>query len=124
VPGSVFLSEFLFCGSLFDSPVCGNGFVEAGEQCDCGMKGHCDNPCCNASTCMLYSNASCATGECCDLKVRDQLSYAVIRHGSCICLTLKLQIGVEKEIAIGDAVESFIILNNLIFKCAFSFSNL
>ncbi|PNF29074.1 hypothetical protein B7P43_G12631, partial [Cryptotermes secundus] len=54
--------------SLFDSPVCGNGFVEAGEQCDCGMKGHCDNPCCNASTCMLYANASCATGECCDLK--------------------------------------------------------
>jgi hypothetical protein len=58
-----------FSASLFDSPVCGNGFVEAGEQCDCGMKGHCDNPCCNASTCMLYANASCATGECCDLKV-------------------------------------------------------
>ncbi|KAJ4445799.1 hypothetical protein ANN_12484, partial [Periplaneta americana] len=54
--------------SLFDSPVCGNLFVESGEQCDCGMKGHCDNPCCNASTCMLYPNASCATGECCDLK--------------------------------------------------------
>lgn len=98
MPGSVLLSEFLFCGSLFDSPVCGNGFVEAGEQCDCGMKGHCDNPCCNASTCMLYANASCATGECCDLKVRDQISYAVIRHGSCICLTLKLQIGDEKEV--------------------------
>ncbi|CAH1405788.1 unnamed protein product [Nezara viridula] len=52
---------------LFDSPVCGNGFVEPGEQCDCGLKEHCENPCCNASTCMLYSNASCATGECCDL---------------------------------------------------------
>lgn len=63
------ISVFFFCGSLFDSPVCGNGFVEAGEQCDCGMKGHCDNPCCNASTCMLFANASCATGECCDLKV-------------------------------------------------------
>ncbi|XP_030753869.1 disintegrin and metalloproteinase domain-containing protein 12 [Sitophilus oryzae] len=53
--------------SLFDSPVCGNGFVEQGEQCDCGLPEHCDNPCCNASTCMLYNNASCATGECCDL---------------------------------------------------------
>uniref|UniRef100_A0A1B6KWF3 Peptidase M12B domain-containing protein n=1 Tax=Graphocephala atropunctata TaxID=36148 RepID=A0A1B6KWF3_9HEMI len=53
---------------LFDSPVCGNGFVEAGEQCDCGLKEHCDNPCCNPNTCMLFSNASCATGECCDLK--------------------------------------------------------
>ncbi|CAG5075301.1 Similar to ADAM12: Disintegrin and metalloproteinase domain-containing protein 12 (Homo sapiens) [Cotesia congregata] len=53
---------------LFDSPICGNGFVEPGEQCDCGLKENCDNPCCNASTCMLHSNASCATGECCDLK--------------------------------------------------------
>ncbi|GLG97297.1 ADAM 17-like protease [Gryllus bimaculatus] len=54
--------------SLFDGPVCGNGFVEAGEQCDCGLKESCDNPCCNATTCMLYANASCATGECCDLQ--------------------------------------------------------
>lgn len=54
---------------LFDSPVCGNGFVEPGEQCDCGLPQICDNTCCNATTCMLYSNASCATGECCDLKV-------------------------------------------------------
>ncbi|XP_073969535.1 uncharacterized protein isoform X3 [Rhodnius prolixus] len=52
---------------LFDSPVCGNGFVEAGEQCDCGLEDRCNNPCCNATRCMLYSNASCATGECCDL---------------------------------------------------------
>ncbi|XP_034948463.1 uncharacterized protein Meltrin [Chelonus insularis] len=52
---------------LFDSPICGNGFVESGEQCDCGLKENCDNPCCNATTCMLHSNASCATGKCCDL---------------------------------------------------------
>ncbi|KAL1488462.1 hypothetical protein ABEB36_014933 [Hypothenemus hampei] len=53
--------------SLFDSPVCGNGFLEPGEQCDCGLPEHCVNPCCNASTCSLFNNASCATGECCDL---------------------------------------------------------
>lgn len=52
---------------LFDSPQCGNGFVEPGEQCDCGLPEHCENNCCNAQTCMLHSNASCATGECCDL---------------------------------------------------------
>ncbi|XP_019758376.2 disintegrin and metalloproteinase domain-containing protein 9 [Dendroctonus ponderosae] len=52
---------------LFDSPVCGNGFVEPGEQCDCGMSQHCENPCCDSATCMLHANASCATGECCDL---------------------------------------------------------
>ncbi|XP_068217843.1 uncharacterized protein [Palaemon carinicauda] len=54
--------------SLFDSPVCGNGFVESGEQCDCGLPDYCTNPCCNASACMLYANATCATGHCCDLE--------------------------------------------------------
>ncbi|XP_023165287.2 disintegrin and metalloproteinase domain-containing protein 12 [Drosophila hydei] len=53
---------------LFDSPQCGNGFVEPGEQCDCGLPAHCENSCCNPVTCMLHANASCATGECCDLK--------------------------------------------------------
>ncbi|EDW16714.2 disintegrin and metalloproteinase domain-containing protein 12 isoform X1 [Drosophila mojavensis] len=52
---------------LFDSPQCGNGFVEPGEQCDCGLPAHCENSCCNPITCMLHTNASCATGECCDL---------------------------------------------------------
>lgn len=59
----------MFIFSLFDSPVCGNGFVEPGEQCDCGLKEKCNNPCCNATTCMLYANATCATGECCDFQV-------------------------------------------------------
>ncbi|XP_055908941.1 disintegrin and metalloproteinase domain-containing protein 12 isoform X2 [Eupeodes corollae] len=52
---------------LFDSPQCGNGFVEPGEQCDCGLPEYCKNTCCDPNTCMLRTNASCATGECCDL---------------------------------------------------------
>ena len=52
--------------SLFGSPICGNGFVEKGEECDCGLRNHCDNPCCDPDTCRLYANATCATGECCD----------------------------------------------------------
>ena len=52
--------------TLFDGPVCGNGFVEPGEACDCGLEDHCDNPCCDPNTCKLYSNATCATGDCCD----------------------------------------------------------
>ncbi|XP_050532167.1 disintegrin and metalloproteinase domain-containing protein 28 [Daktulosphaira vitifoliae] len=52
---------------LFESPVCGNNFVEPGEQCDCGLKDKCDNHCCNPETCMFYPNATCATGKCCDL---------------------------------------------------------
>ena len=54
--------------TLFDSPICGNGFVEPGEECDCGLREHCDNPCCNPVTCAMFENATCATGECCDFK--------------------------------------------------------
>lgn len=52
---------------LFDSPTCGNGFVEPGEECDCGLPEFCDNACCDPNTCRLHTNATCATGECCDL---------------------------------------------------------
>ncbi|XP_043195148.1 disintegrin and metalloproteinase domain-containing protein 19-like [Amphibalanus amphitrite] len=55
--------------SLYESPVCGNGFVEPGEQCDCGLPDDCQNPCCDAPTCMLREGAVCATGQCCDLTV-------------------------------------------------------
>uniref|UniRef100_A0A182VS57 Disintegrin and metalloproteinase domain-containing protein 12 n=1 Tax=Anopheles minimus TaxID=112268 RepID=A0A182VS57_9DIPT len=47
--------------------VCGNGLLEPGEQCDCGRRDRCDNSCCDARTCQLYANATCATGTCCDL---------------------------------------------------------
>ena len=55
--------------SLFDAAECGNMFVEPGEECDCGLPGRCDNPCCNPHTCRLHVNATCATGACCDLGV-------------------------------------------------------
>ncbi|KAI1894280.1 hypothetical protein AGOR_G00114190 [Albula goreensis] len=50
---------------LFGGPVCGNAFVEAGEECDCGTVEECQNPCCNATTCRLNAGAECAHGECC-----------------------------------------------------------
>nr|BAE33430.1 unnamed protein product [Mus musculus] len=46
-------------------PVCGNLFVEHGEQCDCGTPQDCQNPCCNATTCQLVKGAECASGTCC-----------------------------------------------------------
>lgn len=51
---------------LFNPPTCGNGFLEAGEECDCGLPSVCTNTCCDPSTCKLHSNATCATGKCCD----------------------------------------------------------
>ncbi|XP_026107229.1 zinc metalloproteinase-disintegrin-like batroxstatin-1 [Carassius auratus] len=51
---------------LIQPPVCGNGFVEIGEQCDCGTVQECTNPCCNATTCKLTEGSQCATGDCCE----------------------------------------------------------
>ncbi|KAM5322887.1 disintegrin and metalloproteinase domain-containing protein 8 isoform 2-T2 [Glossophaga mutica] len=50
---------------LVGGPVCGNGFVERGEQCDCGRPQDCQNHCCNATTCRLVQGAECAHGACC-----------------------------------------------------------
>uniref|UniRef100_A0A8C4IBN3 ADAM metallopeptidase domain 28 n=1 Tax=Dicentrarchus labrax TaxID=13489 RepID=A0A8C4IBN3_DICLA len=52
--------------ALVGLSVCGNGFVEKGEQCDCGTVEECTNPCCNATTCTLSEGSQCAQGECCD----------------------------------------------------------
>lgn len=68
-------------------PICGNGFVEDGEDCDMGepipshsrsRKGPASlgirsinklalNHCCDATTCKFVGNATCAQGPCCDL---------------------------------------------------------
>uniref|UniRef100_A0A674IR39 ADAM metallopeptidase domain 8 n=1 Tax=Terrapene triunguis TaxID=2587831 RepID=A0A674IR39_9SAUR len=50
---------------LYGVPVCGNQFIERGEQCDCGTSKECRDPCCNATTCRLSDGAECAQGECC-----------------------------------------------------------
>uniref|UniRef100_A0A8D0HDZ6 ADAM metallopeptidase domain 33 n=1 Tax=Sphenodon punctatus TaxID=8508 RepID=A0A8D0HDZ6_SPHPU len=44
---------------------CGNGFLEDGEECDCGETEECTNPCCNAHNCTLKAGAQCAHGDCC-----------------------------------------------------------
>uniref|UniRef100_A0A3B3V785 Disintegrin and metalloproteinase domain-containing protein 19-like n=1 Tax=Poecilia latipinna TaxID=48699 RepID=A0A3B3V785_9TELE len=44
---------------------CGNGFVEDGEECDCGEPDECTNDCCNANNCTLREGAQCAHGVCC-----------------------------------------------------------
>ncbi|XP_032523553.2 disintegrin and metalloproteinase domain-containing protein 19 [Danaus plexippus] len=52
---------------LFEPSTCGNGFIEPGEQCDCGLAGDpACTACCDPRACVLRSNATCAAGECCD----------------------------------------------------------
>ncbi|XP_058056166.1 disintegrin and metalloproteinase domain-containing protein adm-2-like [Anopheles bellator] len=65
---------------------CGNGFVEPGEECDCGLEEACENPCCDAPTCRLRPGAECATGECCDLatcQVREAATVCRSAGGEC-----------------------------------------
>uniref|UniRef100_A0A6I8NNB9 ADAM metallopeptidase domain 12 n=1 Tax=Ornithorhynchus anatinus TaxID=9258 RepID=A0A6I8NNB9_ORNAN len=45
---------------------CGNGFVEEGEECDCGEPEECTSRCCNATSCTLKPGAVCAHGLCCE----------------------------------------------------------
>ncbi|XP_066277563.1 disintegrin and metalloproteinase domain-containing protein 12-like isoform X2 [Branchiostoma lanceolatum] len=51
---------------LYGGPVCGNGYLEEGEDCDCGTVDECTSPCCDPSTCTLQENATCAIGLCCE----------------------------------------------------------
>ncbi|XP_068161064.1 disintegrin and metalloproteinase domain-containing protein 11-like [Antennarius striatus] len=51
---------------LLDPPECGNGFVELGEECDCGSVVDCSRSganCCKK--CTLTHNAMCSNGLCC-----------------------------------------------------------
>ncbi|XP_054974961.1 disintegrin and metalloproteinase domain-containing protein 12 isoform X2 [Sorex araneus] len=50
----------------FGGQKCGNGYVEEGEECDCGEPEECTNLCCNASSCTLKPEAVCAHGLCCE----------------------------------------------------------
>ncbi|XP_036937055.1 disintegrin and metalloproteinase domain-containing protein 11 isoform X3 [Acanthopagrus latus] len=51
---------------LLDPPECGNGYVELGEECDCGSLVECARSganCCKK--CTLTHNAMCSNGLCC-----------------------------------------------------------
>ncbi|XP_031507815.1 disintegrin and metalloproteinase domain-containing protein 8 isoform X14 [Papio anubis] len=64
-PQSACLANAPDLSHLVGGPVCGNLFVERGEQCDCGPPEDCRNRCCNSTTCQLAEGAQCAHGTCC-----------------------------------------------------------
>uniref|UniRef100_A0A8C2HE19 ADAM metallopeptidase domain 8b n=1 Tax=Cyprinus carpio TaxID=7962 RepID=A0A8C2HE19_CYPCA len=51
---------------LYSGSVCGNAFLDPGEQCDCGTAEECENPCCDPVTCRLTEGSKCAHGDCCE----------------------------------------------------------
>lgn len=54
---------------LVGGPVCGDGIVGGGEECDCGTEQECADKrdtCCDHVTCKLHVHAQCADGACCE----------------------------------------------------------
>ncbi|OCT86547.1 zinc metalloproteinase-disintegrin-like lachestatin-2 isoform X2 [Xenopus laevis] len=60
------LSDIPLKTDILTPPVCGNKFLEVGEDCDCGTVQECTNKCCDAANCTFKPNVQCAEGECCD----------------------------------------------------------
>ena len=61
---------------IYGEPICGNGLLEKGEDCDCGTQNQeeCKSDCCNAATCKFNQGADCdsADGPCCH---KDSFSF-------------------------------------------------
>ncbi|KAI4902868.1 hypothetical protein NFI96_031219 [Prochilodus magdalenae] len=69
---------------LLQPPVCGNGFIESGEECDCGSVTECTNPCCNATTCKMTKGSECADGACCrDCKILEAFNMCRAKRDEC-----------------------------------------
>ncbi|XP_034433085.1 disintegrin and metalloproteinase domain-containing protein 10 [Hippoglossus hippoglossus] len=79
-------------------PICGNGLVEDGEQCDCGYSDQCKDPCCynaneeDGKKCKLQpgkicspSQGPCCTAECSFKNTNDKcrLESECAREGKC-----------------------------------------
>ncbi|KAM3867059.1 disintegrin and metalloproteinase domain-containing protein 19 [Diretmus argenteus] len=63
---------------------CGNGYLEDGEECDCGDEEECTSPCCNANNCTLKAGAECAHGVCChNCKLKSPGVLCRAPSGSC-----------------------------------------
>ncbi|XP_062443411.1 disintegrin and metalloproteinase domain-containing protein 19 [Rhea pennata] len=63
--GGMCLSNMPDTKKIYGGKKCGNGYLEEGEECDCGEVEECNNPCCNANNCSLKLGAECAHGSCC-----------------------------------------------------------
>ncbi|XP_033271616.2 disintegrin and metalloproteinase domain-containing protein 33 isoform X4 [Orcinus orca] len=63
--GGACLSNAPDSGLLVPRAHCGNGFVEEGEECDCGFGQECPDSCCHAHNCSLRAGAQCTHGDCC-----------------------------------------------------------
>lgn len=67
---------------------CGNGIVEAGEECDCGGVSGCgSNPCCDPTTCQFTTNSVCdpSNEDCCTATCQFASNGTVCRASTGVC---------------------------------------
>jgi hypothetical protein len=67
---------------------CGNGIVEAGEECDCGGVSACGtNPCCDPTTCQFTAKSVCdpSNEDCCTSTCQFASNGTVCRASTGIC---------------------------------------
>ncbi|XP_028316088.1 disintegrin and metalloproteinase domain-containing protein 19 isoform X2 [Gouania willdenowi] len=70
--------------AMYGGQRCGNGYLEDGEECDCGEEEECTSPCCNANNCTLKAGAECAHGVCChNCKLKSPGVLCRAASGSC-----------------------------------------
>uniref|UniRef100_A0A672FUN5 ADAM metallopeptidase domain 19b n=1 Tax=Salarias fasciatus TaxID=181472 RepID=A0A672FUN5_SALFA len=70
--------------AMYGGQRCGNGYLEEGEECDCGEEEECTSPCCNANNCTLRAGAECAHGVCCqNCKLKSPGVLCRAPSGSC-----------------------------------------
>ncbi|XP_010735817.3 disintegrin and metalloproteinase domain-containing protein 19 [Larimichthys crocea] len=70
--------------AMYGGQRCGNGYLEDGEECDCGEEEECTSPCCNANNCTLKAGAECAHGVCChDCKLKSPGVLCRAPSGQC-----------------------------------------
>lgn len=74
--------------STISGSQCGNGIVEAGEDCDCGGASSCgDNPCCDPTTCKFTTNSVCdpSNEDCCTSSCQFASNGTVCRPSTGAC---------------------------------------
>ncbi|KAF4628123.1 hypothetical protein G7Y89_g10029 [Cudoniella acicularis] len=67
---------------------CGNGIVEAGEECDCGGTAACgNNTCCDPTTCKFTTNSVCdpSNEDCCTNSCQFASANTICRASTGIC---------------------------------------
>ena len=64
---------------------CGNGIVDGDEECDCGPRNECFDPCCDPLTCTLRSHAQCASHQPCCHRCELRKAGTICRESRSFC---------------------------------------